>query len=62
MGSRSDGSNHNLGMCLAVNIPQLILQEISGTVTVLGGWASASSKVILCDMVQRQKDGFLEHI
>ena len=28
----------------------------------LGGWASGSSKVILCDVVQRQKDGFLEHI
>ena len=34
MGSRSDGSSHALGMCLAIYIPQLILQEISGTVWV----------------------------
>ena len=34
MGSCSDGSSRTLGMCLAVYVPQLILQEISGTVWV----------------------------
>ena len=34
MGSHSDGSSHALGMYLVVYIPQLILQQISGTVWV----------------------------
>ena len=34
MGLHSDGSSCALGMCLAVYVPQLILQEISGTVWV----------------------------
>ena len=34
MGSCSDGSSRALGMCLAIYVPQLILQEISGTVWV----------------------------
>ena len=48
MGLHLDRSSHALGMCLAVYVLQLILQEISSTVWVLGGWASRSSKVILC--------------
>ena len=32
MGLCLDGSSSALGMCLAVYVPQLILQEISGTV------------------------------
>ena len=42
-------------MCLAVYVPQLILQEICSTVWVLGGGASGSSKVMSC--VTRSEDG-----
>ena len=34
MGLHSDRSSHTLGTCLVVYVPQLILQEISGTVWV----------------------------
>ena len=34
MGLHSDGSSHALGICLAIYVLQLILQEISGTVWV----------------------------
>ena len=55
MGSHLDGSSHALGICLAVYVPQLILGD-KWYCLGLGGWASGSSKVMLCDAVQRWKD------
>ena len=62
IGSHSDGSSHALGMFLAVYIPELILQEISGTVWFrwLGIWVQSGD--VMYDVIRRQKDRFLKYI